>query len=279
MIPYRDFIRGPRLVPTIVAHRGAWHEAPENSVQAILNAVEAGYEIVEIDVRRSRDDVLFICHDETLDRMAGQNVIAEELTLAELKALRLKNKDGGEGHPFTDHQIPTLAEALEAAKGRVYLDIDVKIGRDLTDASQLLSEHCMNDQVDLKIKVQTPEQASDLLELQSANGIMVMPMTRFEEHNVDALIDLLAETGASIVETKFDDLNTIASRADRFRKAGLAVWVNTLDGVSCCGLTDTLGAQEPAAVWGRLMDAGVSVIQTDEPEALQAYRSQLAKVA
>ncbi|MDX5593497.1 glycerophosphodiester phosphodiesterase family protein [Pseudovibrio sp. SPO723] len=279
MKPYRDFIRGVRATPTIVAHRGAWHNAPENSVQSILNAAEAGYEIVEIDVRRSRDDVLFICHDDTLERMAGKDVPAESLTIAELKELRLKARDGGENQPFTEHLIPTLGEALEAAKDRVYLDIDVKIGRDLTDASRLVSDYGMSEHVDLKVKVQTAEQASLLLELQQANGVMVMPMTRFEAHNVDVLIDLLAETGASIVETKFDDLNTIASRADRFREAGLAVWVNTLDGVACCGLTDTLGAQEPAAVWGRLMDAGVSVIQTDEPEALQAYRSQLAKVA
>src|SRR6478735_6344991 len=52
----------------VVAHRGVWNVAPENSLSAIEAAIHAGADIVEIDVRRSADGVFFVIHDDTLDR-------------------------------------------------------------------------------------------------------------------------------------------------------------------------------------------------------------------
>lgn len=51
----------------------------------------------------------------------------------------------------------------------------------------------------------------------------------------------------------------------------MALWVNTLDSVACAGFTDTAALLDPDAVWGRLIDAGISVIQTDEAAALKSY--------
>ena len=51
----------------------------------------------------------------------------------------------------------------------------------------------------------------------------------------------------------------------------MALWVNTLDSVACAGFTDTAALADPDAVWGRLIDAGISVIQTDEAAALTSY--------
>ena len=115
MKTYRDFVSDLPRRPAIVAHRGAWHLAPENSVASILRAAEAGYEVVEIDVQCSADGVLFLMHDETLTRMTGEAALAQSLSWAELRALALRAGDGqGDAAP-TAHRIPTLQEALEAA--------------------------------------------------------------------------------------------------------------------------------------------------------------------
>ena len=52
----------------VVAHRGDWRNAPENSIQAVLNCIEMGIEIVEIDIRMTKDSQLIVIHDKTLDR-------------------------------------------------------------------------------------------------------------------------------------------------------------------------------------------------------------------
>ncbi len=51
----------------------------------------------------------------------------------------------------------------------------------------------------------------------------------------------------------------------------MALWANTLDSVAFAGFTDTAAMQNPDAIWGRLIEAGISLIQTDEPVALKSY--------
>src|SRR5690606_19888219 len=52
----------------VVSHRGEWRQAPENSLKAIDLAIEAGVDIVEIDIAKTKDGQLILMHDKTLDR-------------------------------------------------------------------------------------------------------------------------------------------------------------------------------------------------------------------
>ncbi len=99
------------------AHRGFHGEgAEENSVTAYERAIERGYGI-EIDIRFSRDGELVVFHDDTLARVCGVDKKVSELTVAELKELRLGN---------TEETIPTFKELLELIDGRVPLLIEIK---------------------------------------------------------------------------------------------------------------------------------------------------------
>ncbi len=100
----------------VMGHRGARHEAPENTLPSIERALAAGVEGVEVDVHLSRDGELVVIHDETVDRTTdGQGAVAA-LSLAELRLL-----DAGGGAP-----LPTLVEVLEAVRGRAELFVEIK---------------------------------------------------------------------------------------------------------------------------------------------------------
>jgi len=99
-----------------VAHRGASAEASENTLEAFDRAIERGADAVEFDVRISADEAAVVMHDPDVARTTDGAGLCRELTLAEIKSLRI---DG-------DHEVPTLAEALHALTGRVGADIEIK---------------------------------------------------------------------------------------------------------------------------------------------------------
>jgi glycerophosphoryl diester phosphodiesterase len=100
-------VTGP--TPIVVAHRGAWGERPQNSLAALEHAISLGCEMVEFDVRRTRDGRLVLVHDE---RIRGPRV--GELDYAEL-CRRI-----GSGEP------PRLEEAVEVIAGRIDADVELK---------------------------------------------------------------------------------------------------------------------------------------------------------
>ena len=99
------------------AHRGLWdQDSPENSLAAFQKAVDAGYGI-EFDIHKTSDGHVVVFHDDTLTRMCGVDGKIEQMTLAQLRELRLKG---------TDQQIPTLEELLCLVDGRVPLLVELK---------------------------------------------------------------------------------------------------------------------------------------------------------
>lgn len=110
----------------VAAHRADYVFAPENSIQALENAIYFGADLIETDVRLTKDGHVIMMHDYTVDRMTNGTGRVSNLTLEEIKALRLKNNWGG----ATDYQVPTLEEFIQVAKGKVCLYLD-KAGYDL----------------------------------------------------------------------------------------------------------------------------------------------------
>jgi glycerophosphoryl diester phosphodiesterase len=94
-------LRGPRSErPLLIAHRGGPKYAPENTLAAFRNAIQAGVDMLECDVQRTRDGGLVVIHDETVDRTTNGKGRVEDLTLAEIQAL-----DAGGGE-----RVPTFQE-------------------------------------------------------------------------------------------------------------------------------------------------------------------------
>lgn len=108
----------------VIVHRGANEIAPENTLEAYAAAMDCGADGLEIDIRRSADGVLYLFHDETLDRMTDGTGKVKGLTYYELLGRRFKRIFGPAGE---DTRIPTLAAVLVLARQRAaLLHLDVK---------------------------------------------------------------------------------------------------------------------------------------------------------
>ena len=112
------------------AHRGLFDndsDAPENSLNAMRKAVEAGYGI-EFDIQLSKDDVPVIFHDASLKRMCGVDGKVWDYTLEELQKMKLAN---------SNETIPTLEQVLGVVDGKVPLIIEYKMDRVDTKVCEL----------------------------------------------------------------------------------------------------------------------------------------------
>ena len=107
----------------VIAHRGFSGAAPENTLAAFKKAMEVDSDMMELDVRFSKDGQVVVMHDDTLDRTTNGRGKVSDYTLKELKQF-----DAGSwfAPQFAGEQIPTLVEVLEFAKGRIPVNFEIK---------------------------------------------------------------------------------------------------------------------------------------------------------
>lgn len=117
----------------IAGHRGYPARYPENTLRSFEEAIRCGCDMVETDVRASKDGVLVIMHDESALRTTGVDKNISDMTLEEIKGLYV-------GDPELGQQVPTLKEFLElcAPYEELLLDIEIKSDRDEVHARSLV---------------------------------------------------------------------------------------------------------------------------------------------
>jgi glycerophosphoryl diester phosphodiesterase len=93
-------------LPLAIAHRGASDYRTENTLAAFQLAAELGAEMWELDVRLSKDGVVVVCHDESLERVAGNPLRIPDATWAEISAVEL----------LGNQRVPRLEEVIELAR-------------------------------------------------------------------------------------------------------------------------------------------------------------------
>jgi glycerophosphoryl diester phosphodiesterase len=109
----------------VSGHRGAWKNTqfPDNSLEGLQYATERVPGIFfEIDPRLTKDSVIILMHDETLDRTTNATGKVSESTFEELKEVRLRDYKG----EITDYRIPTLEEVIRWSRGKTILNLDRK---------------------------------------------------------------------------------------------------------------------------------------------------------
>lgn len=142
----------PRSKVYIVAHRantcaGIAAGVPDNSIAAIRKAVEMGADMVELDVRTTKDGHLVLMHDATIDASTDGTGEVADYTLEQLRSFNMDRAGVvylEEGQPV---QVPTLEEALIECKDKIYINLDLKHIARPADLVKVIQKTGMQDQV------------------------------------------------------------------------------------------------------------------------------------
>ncbi|MFM7750164.1 MAG: glycerophosphodiester phosphodiesterase family protein [Opitutaceae bacterium] len=112
----------------IVAHRGASHDAPENTVASARLGWSQGADAVETDIHLTKDGRVIVCHDKTTQRTTGHDGVITAMTLAELRAL-----DAGrwKGPQFAGEKLPLLEEQLALIPAGKTMLVEIKTGPEI----------------------------------------------------------------------------------------------------------------------------------------------------
>jgi glycerophosphoryl diester phosphodiesterase len=217
----------------LTGHRGYRARFPENTISSIEGAISCGATAVELDVRATADGVLVLSHDSNLERVSGNPIEVSEVTLEELRAVR-----------FSGERIATLSEAASAVKGRVSLDLDIKIA---DYAEQMVQTMSTNGDLDRTLFTSfSPDVVSEVKLVSSNCRTGIIEQGAFEDA-LEAAVELKVESFLPEVADVSRD------RVRGAREAGMTVIPWSVD--------------DPAAAVA-LFDEGVDGVITDDPCAL-----------
>ncbi len=250
----------------VVAHRGDWINYPENSIGSIVSIIDMGGDVVEIDIQRTKDSVLVLMHDVTLDRTTNGTGLVSDMTYKQIKKLRLKDHKGN----LTKHKIPTLEEALEVSKGKILLNLD-KADRFFDQVGPMLEETGTLNLVILKSYNKLSVAKETLGKY--FDKVIYMPMIRFNrENSMEDLAAFLQELNPVAFELGYNsDTNPLPKKAKEVIGTRSLMWYNTLNGRNG-GHDDATAATDPQKGYGYLIDTlGARMLQTDTPEYMIEY--------
>ena len=268
----------------VVAHRGCWQRAPENSIAASAACRAAGIGIIEIDVRRTADGTLVLMHDETVDRSTNGRGAVASMTWEQLAGLRLRQGKGGMNAALTEHAPPRLADALDAVGDEMLVNLDVK-DTDVFDAVlALLRER--GGGANIIVKTALAPGSPGYARFKNIAPVRFMPVVRQCGTQSVSNPELFCVADGSEIAAAYDDASFYGYElifTDESFLAGFArsqegeetrIWVNALASHHAAGHTDIRALSDPDAHWGRLVSLGATIIQTDYPERLEEYLAQ-----
>lgn len=239
------------IIPTskhkfiVISHRGNHVAAPENTLKAYENAIEAGADYIEIDLRTTKDSQLVIMHDSNIDRMTNGKGKVKDMILAELQTYDVAEKSKPEWGVF---KIPQFEEVLKLVKNKINIYLDFK-DADVAKTYQKLVEYGVEKQVIVYINY--PLQAKKWMEIAPQIPLIVS----FPDHIRDSssLAKFLQQYPVSVLDGSYKDYNLSMVKAAHENRT--TVWPDI---------------QHPneASFWEEAIALGVDGLQTDHPEAL-----------
>lgn len=262
-------IHNPASKKVLVAsHRGDWRNYPENSLPALRSAIDRGVDIVEIDLKMTSDSVLVLMHDARIDRTTTGRGRVCDITFDSICKVSLRAGQGVATH----WKVPTLEEALLICKGRAVVNIDQ--GFQFYDRIHPLLERTgMLGQTLIKGRL-TASEVEPVFSAYSENCLF-MPIVNFSKKHHDEILRSYGEQPAPPLayEVCWSEYTPEVEACMReVLASGSKLWVNSLWPSLCGGLCDDAALEgDPSAVYGKLVDMGATMIQTDRPELLISY--------
>lgn len=263
----------------VVSHRGDWRNWPENSLPAIESVIRMGADMMELDLKMTKDSVLVLSHDSTINRCTNGKGKVSDYTYGELMQFGLKK---GHGVTIDSLKIPTLRQALQVCKDRICVNVDQ--GYAYYDQVLSIAEELgVVDQILIKSGSAIDKVAA--IEAAHGHNTMYMPITNlhgekgrelFESYMSRNVVPLAYEVCFTADETEL-----FGEACGRILAQGSKIWVNTIWPSLCGGYGNDDDAAyvtgDCAAVYGPLLEKGVSMIQTDRPEMLVKYLESVGR--
>ncbi len=243
----RSFLDPNSSVVLVAAHRASHQQYPENSLDAISDAIRIGVDIIEIDVKVSKDGIPFLMHDHTLDRTTTGKGEAEAFTWEELQRLFIKDKG-----KQTTYKIPSLEEALALADSKIMVDLDLKTDR-VEEVIKIVKK------TDTQEFVFFFDSNYELLSriITNDKSLMIMPRA----YSLTQVDSIFTRFDPPVVHIDFSFYTTACEK--RIQQHGARVWINALG--EC---DDGFRKGHTKRSLKKLLMNGANIIQTDEPELL-----------
>jgi glycerophosphoryl diester phosphodiesterase len=252
----------------VTAHRGDWRDAPENSVQAVKDAIALGVDMVEIDLNMTRDSVVVVMHDGTIDRTTDGKGKPSDYTLAELKKFHLRNGMGR----VTRNTIPTLEEVMLTAKGKVWVNLDKSFPY-YREAYRVLEKTGTLGQALFKTDV--PYGSAFARYGNLLDSIVFMPVIYPDRPDAKAIMEeYLDKMKPYAVELDFSsDTSAILKHPEWITEKGAKIWINSLWASLNAGHEDDMAVEDGNTKdsWDWILGEQATIIQTDRIRELLYY--------
>jgi glycerophosphoryl diester phosphodiesterase len=245
--------------PLIIGHRGASAVAPENTMAAFREAIAAGCDGIEFDVRLTSDGVPVIIHDNTLRRTAGLTARVADLTWAEIKQVDVGSWFTRGGKSFANETVPSLKELLTLLDTNSLL-IVLEMKCEWRSEHLPLAEACCRLVNEHSLKERVIIECFDLAALPIVKSIdpEIKTAALFEPAfsiSDQRMIDKALEAGASVLAPHHRLARQ--SLVEKAKLAGLQVAVWTVD--------------DPSWI-AHARSIGVDALITNDPAAMLAHR-------
>lgn len=233
--------------PSVIAHRGASAEAPENTIAAFELAIEQGADGIELDIHLSRDDQPVVIHDFTLERTTDGSGPVRQRSVRELKRL---DAGGWRGARFQGQRVQTLQEVFERFRDRTRFWIELKGGLDLYPG--------------IEERLVSMMEVYEMLE-----GVLVQSFDHRALGRIHAL-NPEVQLGALIAQPPIERLIRSPGAARALCPGAHLVSEGTVAEIRAAGLGCYVWTVNEPAQMDRLVEWGASGIITDRPDLLRA---------
>lgn len=232
----------------VAAHRGAHIGNFENSIASTKKAIILGVDIVEADVRTTKDGHLVLMHDSSIDRTTTGKGKVEDLTLAQIRKYRLKTPNGR----ISNESVPTFEEFLKITKRKIMVDIDMK-----TDNVKGIFAAVKKTGTDKEV-FYFDNDYDQLDRIKDLDGLAQIMPRAYSFQMADSAITRFSPPAVHIDPKFYTEELT-----EMLRKNHSRVWINTLGDYD-----GNIRNGNGEKVLEEILKYGANMIQTDEPEML-----------
>jgi len=252
----------------ICAHRGDRRVKPENSLAGLKYCIKKKYDIIEIDLQKTKDGNFIIHHDIKLGRTTTGSGFIKDLTLSQIKNETILDFYGKR----TKERIPTLEEFLKNAKGKILVQIDKWNNENLPEILSIIeNEGCLNQCI-----FRSTKRFSEIQRIFGSylDQIIYIPVVKAENPNAETILQEFIDGMRSMQVVSVMFSNEKLPMVEKLHQLSkkYKVWLNAILEETCCaGHGDKKSAMNPEDGYGWLIKKGASIIFTDDASHLRSY--------